>query len=55
MLFDDTTAIDGHDITIGEGFADEAERLGIVIGLIVGGTEHSPIDDQEIGIRRRES
>ncbi len=34
MLFDDTTAIDGHDIAIGEGFADEAERLGIVVGLI---------------------
>ena len=55
MLFDNTTAIDGHDLAIREGLADETEGCCVEIRLGIGGTEHGPVDDQEVGIGGRQT
>ena len=52
MLPDDHLTVDGHHFPIGEGLADDADGLAIEVGLPVGGTEHSPVQDEEVGIRR---
>jgi hypothetical protein len=50
MLLDNTSTIDAHDVAIGECLANQAQGLGIEIGLGVCGTEDGIIDDQEIGV-----
>jgi hypothetical protein len=55
MLFDNATTIDGYDLTIRESLANQTEGLCVEIRLGVGGTEHSTVDDQEVGIRGRQT
>ena len=50
MLLDDAAAVDAHDLTGWEGFANEAQGLCVEIRLVVCGHQHSAIDDEEIGV-----
>ena len=55
MLFDNATTIDGYDLTIRESLADQTKCFCVEIGLGLGGTEHGTNDDQEVGIRGRQT
>ena len=55
MLLDNATAIDGDDQTVGESLSDEPDGNGVKIRLGIDGTEHSPVDDQEVGIGGRKA
>ena len=55
MLFDDTSAVDAHNLTLREGLADQTERFCVEIRLGVGGTEHGTVDNQEVGIGGRQT
>ena len=55
MLFDDTTAIDGDDLTVGESLANQSEGDGIKVRLVIDGTEYSSVDNQEVSISCRQS
>ena len=48
MLFDDTTAIDGDHLTVGECLANQSEGDGIKVWLVIDGAEYSPVDNQEV-------
>ena len=50
MLFDDTTAIDGDDLTVGESLTNETHGQVVEVGLAIDWTEYSPVDDQKIGV-----
>ena len=50
MLFDDASTVDADNFPVGEGLADDVQGFGIEVGLSVSGTEHSAVDDEEIGI-----
>ena len=52
MLADDGTTVDGDDLPAWEGLSDEAEGFCVEVGLVVGRTEHCPVDDEEIGVGR---
>ena len=53
MLLDNATAIDGDDQTVGESLSDEPDGNGVKIRLGIDGTEHSHVDEQEVGIGSR--
>ena len=55
MLFDDTSTVNAHDLSVREGLSDNPEGLLIEIGLVISRTEHRPIHYQEVGIGGRES
>ena len=55
MLFDDTTAIDGDDLTVGECLANQSEGDGIKVWLVIDRTEYSPVDNQEVSVSCRQS
>ena len=50
MLFDDTTAIDGDNLTVGESLANQSEGDGIKVWLVIDRTEYSPVDNQEVSV-----
>ena len=54
MLFDDTTAIDGDHLTVGESLANQSEGDGIKVWLVIDGTEYSPVDNQEVSVSGRQ-
>ena len=55
VLADDGAAVDGDHLPVGEGLRDEAERLGVEVGLVVGRTEYCPVDDEEISVSGRQT
>ena len=55
VLADDSAAVDGDHLPVGEGLRDEAEGLGVEVGLVVGRAEYCPVDDEEIGIGGRQT
>ena len=55
VLADDSAAVDGDHLPVGESLCDEAERLGVEVRLVVGRAEYSPVDDKEIGVGGRET
>ena len=54
MLFDDTTAIDGDHLTVGECLANQSEGDGIKVWLVIDRTEYSPVDNQEVSVSGRQ-
>ena len=54
MLFDDTTAIDGDDLTVGESLANQSEGDGVKVWLVIDRTEYSPVDNQEVSVSGRQ-
>lgn len=50
MLFDDSTAIDGDDLTVGECLANQSEDDGIKVWLVIDRAEYSPVDNQEVSV-----
>jgi hypothetical protein len=54
MLFDDTTAIDGDHLTVGESLANQSEGDGIKVWLVIDRTEYSPVDNQEVSVSGRQ-
>ena len=50
MLLDDATAVDANDLAFREGLANESQGLCVEIRLIIGGNQHSAIDNEEIGV-----
>ena len=44
-MADDRTAVDAYCLAVGEGFAYDAQGLGVEIGLVIGGNEHGTVDD----------
>ena len=50
VLFDDTPAVDGHRLTVGESALDDSHGLGIVFRLMVGGHQNRSVQNQEIGV-----
>ena len=55
MLFDDTSTVDAHDLTLRKSLTDETKRFCVEIRLGVGGTEHGTVDAQEVGISGRQT
>lgn len=55
MLADDGSGIDGDDVAVGEGFADDAKGFRVVFGLTVNGREDGTIENQEVGVGRRQA
>ena len=54
MLFDDTTAIDGDHLTVGECLANQSEGDGIKVWLVIDRAEYSPVDNQEVSVSSRQ-
>ena len=54
MLFDDTTAIDGDHLTVGECLANQSEGDGIKVWLVIDRAEYSPVDNQEVSVSCRQ-
>ena len=50
VLLDNGTTVDADNLTVGIGLTDDAEGLGIEVGLSIGGHQDSAIDDQIVGI-----
>ena len=55
MLFDDTLTVDANDLPVREGLTYQSQGLCIEVWLVVGRTEHSPIDHEEVGVGGRQS
>ena len=55
MLLDETAAVDAYDFPVGEGLTDDTQGFGVEVGLVIGRTEHSAVDDEEIGIGSRQT
>ena len=55
MLTDDDPAVDGYHLTVGKGFLDDTDSLLVFLGLLIDGNKHCPVDDEEVGIRCRQS
>ena len=53
MLPDNHLTVDCHHLSIREGLADDTDGLLVEVGLSVSGTKHSPVKNEEIGVRRR--
>ena len=54
MLTDDGTTVDADDVASREGFANNAQGLGIKVRLVVCRHQYSPVDNQEVGVSGRE-
>ena len=50
MLLDDGTAVYADDFAVGIGFANDAQGLGIEVGLCIGRYEYGAIDNQIVGV-----
>ena len=55
MLFDDTLTVDANDLPVREGLTYQSQGFSIEVWLVVGRTEHSPIDHEEVGVGGRQS
>ena len=55
VLANDGAAVDADNLAVGEGLSDDAQGLGIEVGLGVGGYQYGTIDDQIVGIGGRQS
>ena len=55
VLSDDGAGIDGDDVAVGEGFADDAQGFRIVFGLSIDGRKDGSVQNQEIGVGRRQA
>jgi len=55
MLLDDTLTVDAYDLPVREGLAYQSQGLSIEVWLVIGRTEHSPIDHEEVGVGGRQS
>ena len=55
MLDDYRATVDANYLAVGECVGDYSSSLGIEVGLRVGGIEHCPVDDEEIGIGGRQT
>ena len=55
MLSDDDAGIEGDDVAVGEGSGDDAQGLGIFLGLGISGNEHRTIENQEVGVGCRQA
>lgn len=50
MLTNDWATVDAYNVSVGEGLTNDAQGLGIKVGLGIGGHEYGSIDDKIIGI-----
>ena len=50
VLSDDGACVDGYDFVIGEGSCEDACRLVVFVGLVVGGQDDGLVDCEEVGI-----
>ena len=50
MLLDNTSTVNANDFSAWKGLSDELQGFSIQIRLVVGGTEYSPVDHEEVGI-----
>lgn len=55
MLLDDTLTVDANDLPVREGLTYQSQGLCIEVWLVVGRTEHSPIDHEEVRVGGRQS
>jgi hypothetical protein len=55
MLFDNGTAINAYDFSIGKCLLDDAHGLCVKVGLVVGGNQYGTINHQIVGISGRQS
>ena len=55
MLFDNGTAIDAYDFSIGKCLLDDAHGLCVKVGLVVGGNQYGTINHQIVGISGRQA
>ena len=55
MLANDGSGIDGDDVAVGEGFADDAKGFRVVFGLTINRREDGTIENQEVGVGRRQA
>ena len=55
VLLDYTSTVDSDNLPVRESLADQAQGLCIKVWLVVGRTEHSPIDHEEVRVGGRQS
>lgn len=55
MLLDDTLTVDANDLPVREGLTNQSQGLSIEVWLVIGRTEHSSIDHEEVGVGGRQS
>ena len=55
VLSDDGAGIEGDNGAVGEGSGDDAQGLGIFLGLGISGNKHCTVENQEVGISRRQA
>ena len=55
MLPDDGPTVDGYHLTVGKGFLDDTNSLLVFLGLLIDGNKYGSVDDEEVGIRCRQS
>ena len=55
MLFDNGTAINAYDFSIGTCLLDDAHGLCVKVGLVVGGHQYGTINHQIVGVSGRQA
>ena len=55
MLLNNCPAVDAYDFPVRKGFADDAHRLLVQVGLVVGWHQDGTVDDQVVGIGGRKA
>ena len=55
VLANEHTAIDGHNVVLGEGFLQLATSEIVILRLTIGGKKYGLVDDEEIGIGGRQT
>ena len=55
MLLDDTSTVDAYDLPARECLSNQTQGLCIEVWLVIGRTEHSPIDHEEVRVGGRQS
>ena len=53
VLADDGLAVDADDFPVWECLSDDAHRLCVEVGLVVGRHQYRSVDDQIVGVGSR--
>ena len=54
-MLDDGTTVDAYDLPVRKRLSDDAHRLCVKVGLVVGRYQYRTVDDQIVGIGGRQA